>query len=94
MRWLLPFIIVVVLAFGTIDHAAAVRRKRQRVGGAVGGAVDRPAWGYARGAPPGGAGSLDHAVTGPGDEQAALLQRARFDAATGILTWFDDENYN
>jgi hypothetical protein len=28
------------------------------------------------------------------DQQAAILQGAAFDAATGTLTWFDDEDYN
>lgn len=88
MRWLIPLIIVVVLAVSALDAPRAVKPKLPRavlagrrwippeVGAPGQGAAHQP-----------DAGSFDGA-------QTDTAQRATFHAATGTLTWFDDERYN
>jgi hypothetical protein len=89
MRWLLPLLLVVVLAVCAADDISASARKRARTG------LDGPAWMHPEVPPSGPVGGHDQAVTASEDPQAAALQTARFDAATGTLTWFDDdERYN
>ena len=88
MRWLLPFVFALALAVCTADDLPAPRRKR------VWEAFDGGIWADPEGAALGRASF--HAPGGPRfhDDPAAAGQSATFDAATGTLTWFDDENYN
>ncbi|HEU4729352.1 MAG TPA: hypothetical protein VFT22_15730 [Kofleriaceae bacterium] len=86
MRRLLPLIVVLALAIGTAD-AAPPRRKRVRPaleagpsGSLAGGAAIHAA---SAGAP-----------TTPYRAPVEPLPCGAFNAATGTLTWFEDELYN
>jgi hypothetical protein len=85
MRWLLPLILVVALAICAADPTSASARKRARAG--QGG----PAWMHPQVPPSVHRRGHDHDVAAFADHQAAALQTATFDAATGTLTWFDDD---
>jgi hypothetical protein len=85
MRRLLPLILSVALAIRTADYPTATARKRARRG------HDAPAWMHPQVARP--LHGQHPAAAEPW--QALALQTAAFDAATGTLTWFDDElSYN
>jgi hypothetical protein len=84
MRWFLPLILAVALAICAADHASASARKRART------RFDGPAWMHPQ-VPPGERGGHDQDVAAFADRQTAALQTATFDAATGTLTWFDDD---
>jgi hypothetical protein len=90
MRWLLPLVVAVALAICAVDPTSPSSRRRART------ALDRPAWLHPQ--VPVGAAGHDHTVpaaTATEDRQAATRQTATFDPATGMLTWFDDdEGYN
>jgi hypothetical protein len=84
MRWLLPLILVVALAVCAADYTSASARKRARAG------LDGPAWMHPQ-VPPADRGGGNDRVTVSADRQAAAVPTATFDAATGTLTWFDDD---
>jgi hypothetical protein len=88
VRWLIPLVLVVVLAVSALDAPRVARPKLPRA--VLAGdrwmppEVGAPGQGAAQSPDP---GSFDAAQTDP-------AQRASFDAATGTLTWLDDERYN
>jgi hypothetical protein len=83
MRWVLPLIVAAALAICAADHSRASARRRRRT------VLDGPAWlGSELPLAPGG----DDPVTE--DRRPAARQAATFDAATGTLSWADDERYN
>ncbi|HET7506128.1 MAG TPA: hypothetical protein VFK02_34145 [Kofleriaceae bacterium] len=86
MRRLLPLIVVLALAIGTADAAPAPRKRTRR-------ALEAGTGGYLAG------GAAIHAAstrepTTPYREPAEPLPCGAFDAASGTLTWFEDELYN
>ena len=88
MRWLIPLVIVVVLAVSALDAPRVAKPKHPRAVLAGGRwmppEVGAPGQGTAHPPDPGSAGAA----------QTDTAQRASFDAATGTLTWLDDERYN
>jgi hypothetical protein len=98
MRWLLPLVLVVVLAVCAADTPPARKPKLPRA------VLAGPVWHHVAVAASDRAGSRDQGIIVPAvspagatvadDPQAAILQSAAFDAATGTLTWFDNEDYN
>jgi hypothetical protein len=81
MRRLLPLILSVALAIGNADYPTSTTRKRARRG------HDAPVWMH-----PQVPGPLHRQHPAASEQrQAPALQTAAFDAATGTLTWFDDE---